>query len=265
MRLLGAVHYCLRSRDEGSVKRKISLAVRAAIFDAQHRSGASISDSITTCHLAEALLMAGDVTGAEAVLQEAFAFVDQSGERLWLSDLHRVDGRIALKEREPDRARAEACISQSDRDRKEPRCAPARTARCDRPSRPPVARRGSRPMQSSVTAGADPRLDRGRGEREGRPQRPRVDGGDRNSTKASRSGQGGRPRPSLGPPANALSAERLHGDDTTVPILAKGKTETGRVWTYVRDDRPFGGNDPPAALFYASRPASCEGSRVLRW
>ena len=53
--------------------------------------------------------------------------------------------------------------------------------------------------------------------------------------------------------AHVLSAERLHGDDTTVPILAKGKTETGRVWTYVRDDRPFGGTDPPAALYYASR------------
>jgi transposase len=53
--------------------------------------------------------------------------------------------------------------------------------------------------------------------------------------------------------AHVLSAERLHGDDTTVPILAKGKTETGRVWTYVRDDRPFGGKDPPAALYYASR------------
>ena len=52
---------------------------------------------------------------------------------------------------------------------------------------------------------------------------------------------------------HVLSAGRLHGDDTTVPILAKGKTETGRVWTYVRDDRPFGGKDPPAALFYASR------------
>jgi hypothetical protein len=38
-----------------------------------------------------------------------------------------------------------------------------------------------------------------------------------------------------------------------VPILAKGQTETGRVWVYVRDDRPFGGKDPPAALFYASR------------
>jgi transposase len=53
--------------------------------------------------------------------------------------------------------------------------------------------------------------------------------------------------------AHALSAERLHGDDTTVPILAKGQTETGRVWVYARDDRPFGGKDPPAALFYASR------------
>jgi transposase len=50
-----------------------------------------------------------------------------------------------------------------------------------------------------------------------------------------------------------LAAERLHGDDTTVPILAKGKTVKGRMWTYVRDDRPFGGRAPPAALYYASR------------
>ena len=53
--------------------------------------------------------------------------------------------------------------------------------------------------------------------------------------------------------AHVLAAERLHGDDTTVPILAKGQTKTGRVWVYVREDRPFGGKDPPAALFYASR------------
>jgi transposase len=52
---------------------------------------------------------------------------------------------------------------------------------------------------------------------------------------------------------HVLAAERLHGDDTTVPILAKGQTVTGRVWTYVRDDRAFGGKDPPAALFCASR------------
>ncbi len=53
--------------------------------------------------------------------------------------------------------------------------------------------------------------------------------------------------------AHVLAAERLHGDDTTVPILAKGKTMTGRIWTYVRDDRPFGSRAPPAALYYASR------------
>jgi transposase len=45
----------------------------------------------------------------------------------------------------------------------------------------------------------------------------------------------------------------LHGDDTTVPVLAKGKTDTGRCWVYVRDDRPFGGQGPPAAMFYYSR------------
>ena len=53
--------------------------------------------------------------------------------------------------------------------------------------------------------------------------------------------------------AYVLSAERLHGDDTTVPVLAKGKTDTGRIWVYVRDDKPFGGPAPPAAVFYYSR------------
>jgi transposase len=53
--------------------------------------------------------------------------------------------------------------------------------------------------------------------------------------------------------AHVLAAERLHGDDTTVPVLAKGKTDTGRCWIYVRDDTPFGGAGPPAAIFYYSR------------
>jgi transposase len=52
---------------------------------------------------------------------------------------------------------------------------------------------------------------------------------------------------------HVLAAERLHGDDTIVPILAKGQTVKGRIWTYVRDDRPYGGRGPPAALYYASR------------
>jgi len=37
------------------------------------------------------------------------------------------------------------------------------------------------------------------------------------------------------------------------PVLAKGKTRTGRLWTYVRDDRPFAGPEPPAAAFFYSR------------
>ncbi len=56
--------------------------------------------------------------------------------------------------------------------------------------------------------------------------------------------------------AHVLAGSRIHGDDTTVPVLAKGKTRTGRVWTYVRDDLPFGGADPPAALFHYSRDRS---------
>lgn len=61
--------------------------------------------------------------------------------------------------------------------------------------------------------------------------------------------------------AHVMAAARLHGDDTTVPVLAKslprtrsgGKTDTGRIWVYVRDDRPFAGEAAPAAVFYYSR------------
>jgi hypothetical protein len=53
--------------------------------------------------------------------------------------------------------------------------------------------------------------------------------------------------------AHVMAAERLHGDDTTVPVLARGKTDIARSWVYVRDDRPFGGPAPPAAVFYYSR------------
>jgi hypothetical protein len=52
--------------------------------------------------------------------------------------------------------------------------------------------------------------------------------------------------------AHVLAAKRLHADDTTVPLLAKGCTTTARVWTYLRDDRPFAGGAPPAALHYFS-------------
>jgi transposase len=53
--------------------------------------------------------------------------------------------------------------------------------------------------------------------------------------------------------AHVLAGARIHGDDTPVPLLAKGKTIQARLWTYVRDDRPFGGTDPPAAVYAFSR------------
>jgi hypothetical protein len=48
-----------------------------------------------------------------------------------------------------------------------------------------------------------------------------------------------------------LSGTKVHADDTPVPVLApgEGKTKTGRLWTYVRDDRPAGTDDPPAVWF----------------
>jgi transposase len=60
----------------------------------------------------------------------------------------------------------------------------------------------------------------------------------------------------LAPLVNALrryvlSAGKLHGDDVPVPVLApgNGKTSTGRLWTYVRDDRPAGSGEAPAVWF----------------
>jgi len=51
-----------------------------------------------------------------------------------------------------------------------------------------------------------------------------------------------------------MACDSLHVDDTPVPVLAPGtgKTRIGRLWTYVRDERPFAGKRPPAALFYYS-------------
>src|SRR5437588_1346294 len=54
--------------------------------------------------------------------------------------------------------------------------------------------------------------------------------------------------------AEMMASDTLHVDDTPVPVLAPGtgKTKTGRLWTYVRDERPFAGSRPPAALFFDS-------------
>ena len=54
--------------------------------------------------------------------------------------------------------------------------------------------------------------------------------------------------------AEIMASDTLHVDDTPVPVLAPGtgKTKTGRLWVYVRDERPFVGSRPPAALFFYS-------------
>jgi transposase len=58
-----------------------------------------------------------------------------------------------------------------------------------------------------------------------------------------------------------LAADRIHGGDTTVPVLARNKTVTGRLWTYVRDDRPFGDSAPEAAMFFYWRDRGGEQPR----
>lgn len=53
--------------------------------------------------------------------------------------------------------------------------------------------------------------------------------------------------------AHVLGGDRLHADDTTLPLLARYKTDIARIWDYVRDDGPFGGLSPPGVVCYYSR------------
>src|SRR6516162_4478409 len=55
--------------------------------------------------------------------------------------------------------------------------------------------------------------------------------------------------------AHVFAGARVHGDETTVPVLAKHQCRKGRLWTYVRDDKPFAGPAPPAAVFFYDRTA----------
>jgi len=54
--------------------------------------------------------------------------------------------------------------------------------------------------------------------------------------------------------SHVFAAEKIHADDTPVPVLEPGlgRTRTGRLWVYVRDDRPFCGPAPPAAVYFYS-------------
>jgi len=57
---------------------------------------------------------------------------------------------------------------------------------------------------------------------------------------------------------HVFAGERVHGDETPVPVLAKHQCRKGRLWTYVRDDKPFAGPAPPAAVFFYSRDRTAE-------
>jgi hypothetical protein len=106
LRLYSALTYACARAERISTPEHIE-AIRAA-RNALHRSGARVLDSMALSSLAEASLAAGDVIGAEATLQEAFEYVELSGERFLLADLHWIAGKVALKQPKPYRARAEA-------------------------------------------------------------------------------------------------------------------------------------------------------------
>jgi transposase len=62
---------------------------------------------------------------------------------------------------------------------------------------------------------------------------------------------------------HVFASKKLFADDTPIPVLdpGRGRTKTGRLWVYARDDRPWSGADPPAIYFYspdrkAERPVS---------
>jgi transposase len=62
---------------------------------------------------------------------------------------------------------------------------------------------------------------------------------------------------------HVMAADHLYADDTTVPVLAPGtgKTKTGRLWAYLRDERPYGGTGPPAVRFHYSPDRRAEHPR----
>jgi transposase len=62
---------------------------------------------------------------------------------------------------------------------------------------------------------------------------------------------------------HVLAGPKLHADDTPIPVLApgNGKTKTGRLWTYVRDDRAAGEPTPPAVWFAYSEDRKGEHPR----
>jgi hypothetical protein len=111
IRLLAALHYAYARAMREPGQDNI-VALRAA-FDQMRSAGGFTGSSMILSNMAEAALQAGDLRRAEADLAQGFAFVEQSGERYYLADLHRLSGRLALQKEQPDPARAEACFLEA--------------------------------------------------------------------------------------------------------------------------------------------------------
>lgn len=87
-----------------------NVAAQRAALNAVRSAGGFIGSSLLISNLAEVSLAAGDFARAEADLNDGFAFVEQSGERYWLADLHRLSGQLALRRQDPDWQGAESCF-----------------------------------------------------------------------------------------------------------------------------------------------------------
>ena len=110
-RLIGELlHAAARARR--NPKDEAVLKLRGAIAAYRDANG-GLSTSAYSGWLAEALIAKGDLEGAEAVLREVFDFVENSDERWWLAELHRLDSRIALDRKQPDHARAQASVNRA--------------------------------------------------------------------------------------------------------------------------------------------------------
>jgi hypothetical protein len=111
IRLLAGLHQAYARAVREPIEANIAFIHGAR--DAVRKSGSNAGNSFLISNLAEALMMGGDLAGAEAALDDAFAFVKLSGEGYWLADMHRLSGQVALRRTEPDRARAAACFEKA--------------------------------------------------------------------------------------------------------------------------------------------------------
>jgi predicted ATPase len=90
--------------------RRSTISGRFALQLTPNTSLGRASQAHFLCLSLQAELKAGNVAEAEASLREAFALVEDSGERFWLADLHRLSGQVLLNGTIPEVARAEACF-----------------------------------------------------------------------------------------------------------------------------------------------------------